>query len=360
MVEVQRKIIHVDMDAFYASVEQRDDPKLRGKPVVVGGSPNSRGVVCAASYEAREFGVRSALPASQAYRLCPHAVFLRPRFEVYSAISRQIREIFARYTDLVEPLSLDEAFLDVTRNHRGIPSATEIAQQIRRAIKQKTRLTASAGIAPNKFLAKVASDVNKPDGFLVIKPAEVAAFLETLPIRRIPGIGKVTELRCHELGIRVCGDFLPYEESELIAQFGRAGSWFFEMARGRDSRPVEPSRVRKSCGVEETFERDLNDLGHIHQELEPIAEELHSRLRKHDTKGRRVVLKLKYADFQVVTRSKTLPEPVAEKERLLAIAHQLLQATEAGERPVRLLGLSVSQLERDDLPRQLRLPFPDP
>ena len=353
-----RKILHVDMDAFYAAVEQRDRPELRGKPVIVGGPPRSRGVVCTASYEAREFGVHSAMPSSQAYRKCPNAIFVPPDFSKYTTVSKQIREVFHEVTDLVEPLSLDEAFLDVTSNKLDEPSATRVAEEVRRRIEARTQLTASAGVAPNKFLAKVASDMNKPDGLTVIAPGMIEDFLRDLPVRKIPGIGKVTERHCGDQGIRVCSDFLRFEEVELIRVFGKAGRWFFHLARGHDPRPVVADRVRKSASVEDTYPRDLATRKEALEELERLADLLEGRLLRSDTRGRTVTLKVKYGDFRLVTRSRTLELPVQTRDGLMTEVRELLDQTEVGKEPVRLLGIGVSNLVGEAGEEQLYLPFP--
>lgn len=352
-----RKIIHVDMDAFYASVEQRDRPELRGKPVVVGGPPQSRGVVCTASYEARKFGVHSAMPCAQAYRLCPEAVFVMPDFSKYSEVSERIHEIFREYTERVEPLSLDEAFLDVTENRIGEVSATRVAERIRADIRAATGLTASAGVAPNKFLAKVASDLKKPDGLAVIRPERVEEFLRDLPVRKVPGIGKVTEEACHRHGIRTCSDFLRHTEEQLVAWFGSSGPWFLQLARGIDPRPVVTDWVRKSCGIEDTFARDLTTTGAALAELERLAKGLEARLGSEPARGRTITLKVKYADFRQITRSRSLDHRTRDAGLILEVARELLAGTEVGRRPVRLLGLSVSNLDTEILAEQLFFPF---
>ena len=352
---MSRKILHVDMDAFYASVEQRDRPELRGRPVVVGGSPASRGVVAAASYEARAFGVRSAMPCAQAYRRCPAAVFVRPDFAKYRAVSDQIHAVFHQVTDLVEPLSLDEAYLDVTTNHWGEPSATRVAQRIRAEIRAATGLTASAGVAPTKFLAKVASDLDKPDGLVVIPPERVAAVLRDLPVRRIPGVGGKTEARLLNHGIRTCGDVLAADPDELASWLGSYGDHLRRLAEGVDPRPVVASRERKSVSVEDTFAQDLTTRAEALAQLDDLAQRLAERLASAQARGRTVVLKVKYADFQQITRSRTLAQPVADADALLAAADRLLDQTEVGERPVRLLGIGVGQLAKAD-PQRL-LPF---
>src|SRR5210317_2501448 len=289
-----RKIIHIDMDAFYASVEQRDRPELKGKPVIVGGDPQSRGVVAACSYAAREFGIHSAMASSTAYRLCPDAVFIRPRFDVYRAVSSQIREIFCEYTELVEPLSLDEAFLDVTENYMNMASATLIAREIKKKIFNRTgKLTASAGVSFNKFIAKVASDINKPDGITVITPDMADEFIDRLPIRKFFGVGKVTEEKMLNIGIKTGADLKRYKKEQLIQIFGKSGNYFYDIAHGLDDRPVEPNRIRKSIGKETTFPEDIDDTNQMVEILENIADRLENSLIKHEAKGRTITLKIK-------------------------------------------------------------------
>jgi DNA polymerase-4 len=316
-----RKIVHIDMDAFYASVEQRDDPRLRGRPVVVAWKGN-RSVVCAASYEARVFGVRSAMPAVRAERLCPDAVFVPPDFVRYRAVSRSTREIFARHTDLIEPLSLDEAYLDVTENKTGLATATRVARAIREQIREELNLTASAGVAPNKFLAKIASDWRKPDGLFVIQPEEVEDFLTPLPVGRIPGVGKVTERRLAELGIRTVGDLRSVERSILEDQFGRYGFRLYELARGIDGSAVVADRPTKSISAEDTLERDV-----ALEDTEPIirrmAEKVWTASRRESRIARTVVLKLKTSEFSILTRSFTPREPPSSCEELTEIALSL-------------------------------------
>ncbi|MFH0945357.1 MAG: DNA polymerase IV [Planctomycetota bacterium] len=352
-----RKVIHVDMDAFFAAVEQRDRPELRGKPVIVGGSPHGRGVVSTASYEARRFGVHSAMPCSRAFRLCPQGIFLRPRFEAYRAVSDVVRAIFHDHTDLVEPVSLDEAYLDVTRNRHEIPSATGVAERIRREIFEQTSLTASAGVGPNKFIAKVASDMNKPDGLTVVPPGQVREFLEHLPVKKIPGIGPVTGRRCEEFGIRSCGDFLRFDETELQRLFGKSGRHFLLLARGLDPRPVVADSERKSVSIEDTFPEDLKSLDDALVALDKLANGLEGRLEKHGFSGRTVVLKVKYGDFRQITRQRSLGIAVRSRKSLLATAMELLPETEVGRRPVRLLGLGVSHLLDDREARQQLFSF---
>ena len=357
-----RKIIHIDMDAFYASVEQRDNHELKGKPVIVGGDPQSRGVVAACSYEARKFGIHSAMACATAYKRCPHAVFIRPRFDVYKSVSRLIREVFLDYTDLMEPLSLDEAFLDVTQNKKGISSATQIAQQIRRQIFQKTDgLTASAGVSFNKFLAKVASDVNKPNGITVITPDQAPSFIDQLPIRKFFGVGKVTEERMLNLGIKTGADLKKFSYDYLVNYFGKVGSYYYQIAHGRDDRPVQPDRERKSYGKETTLDTDIDDTIQMMDILDGIARRVFEGLRREDRRGLTLTLKVKYHDFQSVTRSVTFPEPICDIDMIMENVKRLLANTEAGKKKVRLLGISVSnflgvQKETDGWV-QLPLPF---
>ena len=336
-----RKIIHVDMDAFYASVEQHDDPQLRGKPVIVAWKGN-RSVVCAASYEARAFGVRSAMPTVRAERLCPAAVFIAPDFTRYRAVSKSVREIFKRHTDLIEPLSLDEAYLDVTENKTGLPTATLVARTIRQQIRQELNLTASAGVAPNKFLAKLASDWKKPDGLFVIQPEEVDAFLLLLPVGRIPGVGKVTEEKLTRLGIRTVGELRNLERARLEDEFGRYGARLYELARGIDENPVVPDRPTKSISVEDTFPEDVL-LAATEQTIRRLAERLWSALRKESRVPRTVVLKLKTKEFKILTRSYTTAGPPSSCEELTEIALKLRERVElaSGQR-YRLVGVGLS------------------
>jgi len=354
-----RKIIHVDMDAFYASVEQRDNPALRGRPVIVGGAPDRRGVVAACSYEARKYGIHSAMPSSRAIRLCPHAVFVPVRFQVYRETSRRIQDIFFLYTDLVEPLSLDEAYLDVTENKKSIPSATEVARLIREDIKKATGLTASAGVSFNKFLAKIASNLNKPDGMAVITPDKAAAFLDRLPIGKFHGIGKATEKKMIEMGIHTGADLKAAGKERLIKRFGKLGAHYYEMAWGRDDRPVRPDRIRKSLGKETTLHRDIDDRTGMLRILGDLATELEDSLKKRKLAGRTVTLKVRYADFTLITRSITLGKNVCRAEEIMEQAPSLLDKTEAGKRKVRLLGITVSgfQQEEERTCVQLALPF---
>ncbi len=343
-----RKIIHVDMDAFYASVEQRDDSQLRGKPVVVAWKGN-RSVVCAASYEARRFGVRSAMPAVRAERLCPEAVFVPPDFVRYRAVSRLVREIFKRHTDLVEPLSLDEAYLDVTENKTGLPTATRVASAIREQIRQELNLTASAGVASNKFLAKIASDWRKPDGLFVIQPAEVDTFLEPLPVGRLPGVGKVTGEKLGELGIKTVSDLRGLDLPTLEGQFGRYGLRLFELARGIDNSEVVPDRPVKSMSAEDTFEHDVL-LAETEPMVRQLAEKVWSASRKESRIARTVVLKLKTSEFNILTRSHTPDSPPCSCEELTSIALSLRERVDASpQQRFRLVGVGLSNFREPDI-----------
>jgi DNA polymerase IV len=336
-----RKIIHVDMDAFYASVEQRDDLQLRGKPVIVAWKSN-RSVVCAASYEARAHGVRSAMPAVRAQRLCPDGIFVPPDFPRYRAVSKNVHEIFKRHTDLIEPLSLDEAYLDVTGNKTGLPTATLVARMIREQIRQELNLTASAGVAPNKFLAKLASDWRKPDGLFVIQPEEVDAFLLPLPVGRLPGVGKVTEEKLAKLRIKSVSDLRSLELSELDRLFGRFGVRLYELARGRDESPVVPDRPTQSISVEDTFEHDVK-LSETEPMIRRLAGKLWSASRKEPRIGRTVVLKLKTSEFKILTRSYTPGSPPSSCEELTEIALELRERVDLDPRQrYRLVGVGLS------------------
>jgi DNA polymerase IV len=337
----RRKIIHVDMDAFYASVEQRDDPQLRGRPVVVAWR-GKRSVVCAASYEARKFGVRSAMPAVQAERLCPSAVFVPPDFPRYRAVSRSVREIFLRHTDLVEPLSLDEAYLDVTKNKSDLPSATEVARTIREQIRRELNLTASAGVAPNKFLAKIASDWRKPDGLFVIKPAEVSDFLIPLPVERLPGVGNVTARRLAEIKVRTVGDIRNLDVSFLQQKFGRYGVRLYELARGIDSSPVEPNRPTQSISAEDTLENDVL-LSETESTIRRLAEKVWLSSRKETRTPHTVVLKLKTAEFNILTRSHTPALPPSSCNEVTTIVLSLLERVNLrSDQKYRLVGVGLA------------------
>ncbi len=351
-----RKIIHIDMDAFYASVEQRDDPSLRGRPLAVGGS-RERGVVAAASYEARVFGVRSAMPSVTARRLCPDLVFVRPRFEVYKAASAEIHAVFAEHTDLIEPLSLDEAYLDVTQNKHGLSSATEVAKAIRATILARTGLVASAGVSYNKFLAKVASDHRKPDALFVITPAMGPAFVEELPIGRFRGVGPATEAKMKRLGIHTGADLKRHSLDALTAAFGSAGPYYHGVARGTDERPVRAHRERKSLGAENTFADDSDAYGVLAERLAPILDKVWQGAVGKGLSGRTVTLKLKFADFVRITRARSLTHPVPDREALGAIGLGLLRDCFPLRRPVRLLGIALSGFLQGAVepPRQLGL-----
>lgn len=341
----QRKIIHIDMDAFYASVEQCDYPEYRGQPIAVGGLPEKRGVVATASYEARRYGIHSAMSSYRALKLCPNLIFVRPRFEAYKAVSLQIRRIFADYTDLIEPLSLDEAYMDVTVNKPNIPSATLIAREIKARIREETGLTASAGVSYNKFLAKVASDLNKPDGLTVITPQQAESFIEQLPIGKFYGIGKKTEPRLKAMGIHTGADLKALSEETMEQLFGRSAPFYYNMVRGVDHREVETSWTRKSVGAENTFEHDLEDPEEMLEALRPLVQEVLDWMHSHETYGRTLTLKVKYADFQQVTRSRTVDAPLKTLDAMLDLVAQLLATTEAGTRKVRLLGVSMAKLD---------------
>jgi len=358
-MNTSRKIIHIDMDAFFASVEQRDFPELRGKPIAVGGG-GMRGVVAAASYEARKFGVRSAMPSVTAKRLCPALIFVRHRFEVYQEVSGQIRDIFYSYTDLVEPLSLDEAFLDVTQPRQGPPSATLIAEAIRAEIFAVTQLTASAGVSYCKFLAKVASDINKPNGLKVILPAEALDFLAALPIRKFHGIGQVTAAKMERMGIRTGSDLRERPEIELVQRFGKVGRYYYRIVRGEDNRPVNPNRIRKSIGAERTYSEDISTQAAMQEKLAYLVEKVFEYMDRAENFGRTVTLKMKTPDFQITTRSRTFASEIRQQDKLLALVFALLDENFAEIGAVRLLGVSVSNLEKEQdwQGLQLELEFP--
>ena len=340
-----RKIIHVDMDAFFASVEQLDNPDLKGKPIAVGGS-EARGVVAAASYEARKFGVKSAMSGVLAKQKCPDLIFVKPNFSRYKEISHQIREIFYDYTDLVEPLSLDEAYLDVTENKVGNPSASLIAQEIRNRIFNELNLTASAGISINKFIAKVASDINKPNGQKTINPEEVISFLENLPVNQFYGVGKVTASKMYNLGIFTGNDLKQKSLEELANLFGKSGAHYYNIVRGIHNSEVKPDRIRKSVGAETTFFENISSEIFMIQKLEKIADELEKRMKKSDTKGKTVTLKIKYSDFTLQTRSKTIDEFIQQKKEFFPIVKELLYQ-EKLKNSVRLLGISFANLNTE-------------
>lgn len=344
-----RKIIHVDMDAFFASVEQRDDPGLRGQPVAVGGSAK-RGVVAAASYEARAFGVRSAMPSVTASRRCPSLIFVPPRFEVYRAVSGQIREIFSRHSDLIEPLSLDEAYLDVTRDKQKIGSAIRVAQLIRSEILEETGLTASAGVSYNKFIAKLASDQNKPNGIFVVRPDEGAEFVASLPVRRFHGVGPKTAERMGRLGIHVGADLRDKTMDFMREHFGKSAEYLYHAARGVDQRAVRPDRIRKSVGRERTFREDLSTDQALQEALEEVIDSVWQRVEKNEVAGRTVTLKVKYADFRQITRSKSCEQSIADKEQFGDVARELLAQVLPVPQGVRLLGLTLSGLGSPEAP----------
>ncbi len=358
-----RKIIHIDMDAFYASVEQMDNPDLLGKPVAVGGD-SKRGVIAAASYEARKFGVRSAMPSVTAKRLCPDLIFVKPRFERYKELSLKIREIFYEYTDLVEPLSLDEAFLDVTENKKNISSATRLAKEIRNRIFVEVGLKASAGISINKFTAKIASDINKPNGQKTILPEDVLTFLEELPVHKFFGIGKVTAQKMNSLGIFHGKDLKKQSIEFLERNFGKSGKHFYQIVRGIQHSEVKPNRIRKSIAAERTFSNDLHTKEEILSKLESIAEELERRIKKSDVKGKTITVKIKHNDFTIQSRSKTTESWHENKKHIFETVTELINQSKI-EKPVRLLGISMGKLNTEeknletDIAIQLKIDFPD-
>ena len=340
-----RKIIHVDMDAFFASVEQRDNPSLQSKAVIVGGQPGSRGVVAACSYEARKFGVHSAMPSSRAAKLCPEAIFVKPNFNAYKEASTLIHDVFKRYTAHIEPLSLDEAYLDVSEAAEKIGSATAVAIEIKKEIKEAVNLTASAGVSYNKFLAKIASDMDKPDGIYVIRPENAEAFIEQLEIRKFFGVGKVTEKKMHGLNIYTGADLKKLTKFELQASFGKSGNYYYNIARGIDDRPVKADRTRKSVGSETTFAENVLDKKQIWKTLQSLVTKVESTLVMKKMTARTLTLKVKYANFEQITRRKTLELVFVNKEEILQMLPELLHKTEVGHRPIRLIGVSVSSLE---------------
>lgn len=350
-----RKILHIDMDAFYASVEQRDFPQYRGRPLVVGGRPEQRGAVAAASYEARQYGIHSAMPARIAQQRCPELIFARPRFDVYKEVSGQIRDIFHRYTDLVEPLSLDEAYLDVTTNALEEPSAVVLARRIKADIQATTELTASAGVSVNKFLAKMASGQNKPDGLTLILPDQAIAFVAALPIEKFHGIGQVTARKMHALGIATGADLQPWAEADLVQHFGKAGHFYYSVARGQDDRPVNPNRIRKSIGAERSFSPDLTNLADMAAALERVTNEVISRLQEQNRRGHTLTLKVKYANYRQITRSRTFVTAIGPESPLFPWAEEMLLAHLDRDRPVRLLGLTLSNLAPTSEPDYVQL-----
>jgi DNA polymerase-4 len=356
-----RRILHIDMDAFYASVEQRDNPSLRGKPVAVGGDPTVRGVVAAASYEARTFGVRSAIPMSRAVRLCPSLVIVRPDFHKYRAISQQIFDLYREVTPLVEPLSLDEAYLDVTDNHWNESLGVNVARRLKAQIKEATGLTASAGVAPNKFLAKIASGWKKPDGLTVVAPERVERFLQGLPVDALWGVGPVTAARLREHGIEKLTDVRAKPAADLEAIVGSLAPWLIDLAHGRDDRAVEPNRPSKSAGSEETYASDLVAMEEIRREIDTMARDIAGWLARKQTTARTVTIKVRYSDFTTITRSHSTTDATADPDNIASRALKLLDKTEAGHRPVRLLGVSVhnfgNESDADSAETAGRLPF---
>ena len=340
------------MDAFYASVEQRDNPGYKGKPIVVGGSPQGRGgVVAAASYEARKFGIHSAMPSKKALELCPEVIFIYPRFSAYKEVSGRIREIFKRYTDLIEPLSLDEAFLDVTEDKQGIGSAIEIATRIRQAIYTELQLTASAGISINKFVAKIATDLKKPNGQTFIGPSQIESFMEKLPVEKFFGVGKVTAGKMKAMGLHTGADLKKLTEQQLMKHFGKSGRFFYKIVRGIDERPVQPDREAKSVSAEDTFAHDLTTPEEMYEALETISEIVVNRLQRLSLKGRTVTLKIKYHDFKQITRSQSFDKAVITVEALTETAKQLLAGTDLTDKKIRLLGVGISNFEGIAIPR---------
>lgn len=343
---MQRKIIHIDMDAFYASVEQRDFPEYRGKPLVVGGLPEGRGgVVATASYEARQFGIRSAMSSKMAQRLCPEAIFVLPRFEAYKAVSRHIREIFRRYTDLIEPLSLDEAYLDVTEDKLGIGSALDIAGLIKKAIHEELQLTASAGVSINKFVAKIASDMNKPDGLTFIGPSKIEAFMEALPVEKFFGVGKVTATKMKAMGLFTGKDLKQLPEKLMIQHFGKTGKFYYQIVRGIDNRAVQSERATKSVSVEDTYQEDLCSKDAMLPELQVLSERLMTRLQRSGLKGRTVTVKFKFHDFKMITRSQSGSQLIEDTTRLLQMVRTILEQAPLDDKRIRLLGVGISNFE---------------
>jgi len=355
-----RKIIHVDMDAFYASVEQRDNPELRGRPVVVGGKPESRGVVASASYEARRFGIRSAISSAKAYRLCPEVVFVSPDFQKYRRASQKIREIFHEVSELVEPLSLDEAYLDVTQNKLGEPLAGKLARRIKNRIREELNLTASAGVGPNKFLAKIASDLKKPDGLVIITPEMALDFIATLPVEKLWSVGPATAKKLQQLGIWTAGELRRADARMIEREMGKHGVFLHGLAHGVDEREVDPNQESRSCGSETTFERDILDVERLIDYVEELSGEVAGELRKMGRPGRTVTLKLRYKDFTTITRSKTIERFTDDAVLIARTAVKLLREhTEAGNIPARLIGISVSSLRNENEPEQLWLDLPE-
>ncbi|MBI1870038.1 MAG: DNA polymerase IV [Chlamydiae bacterium] len=343
-----RAIIHIDMDAYYASVEAKDHPELKGKSIIVGGNPQGRGVVCSASYEARKFGVRSAMSSAQAARICPQAIFISPHFERYEEISNQIMNIFQKYTPLVEPLSLDEAYLDVTQSPRLKTTVTDLAKEIKSEIVSQTGLTASAGVGPNKFIAKIASDYKKPNGLTVVKPKEVISFITPLPIRKMWGVGEVTERHFKSLGIQTIGQLRKFPIKKWVNEFGKSGYFFYQLSHGQDNRLVEAQTEYKSIGQETTFERDTLDMKFMKEILFELCQTVSERLSQDTIKAHTITLKVKYYDFKSITRSKTLPTSIHKAHDIMNVIQVLLPKTEAGQKEIRLLGVSLSSFDPKD------------
>ncbi|MEM7351109.1 MAG: DNA polymerase IV [Acidobacteriota bacterium] len=351
-----RRILHCDMDCFYAAVHMRDDPSLRGRPVVIGGNPNGRGVVAAASYEARQFGIRSAMPAAQAVRRCPHAVFLKPEFPRYQEESQAIFAIFRQLTPLVQPASLDEAYLDVSDHLEPFGSATAVAQEIRRRVQQERNLTVSVGVGPNRLIAKIASDFDKPDGLTIVKPQRVREFLDPLPVRRLHGVGPATEKALHEMDVKTIADLRAVELETLRRRFGRHGQGLYNYSRGIDQRPVRTDRERKSLGSERTYASNIQSLEEMDSQLEDLARRVAAGLERRDISARTITVKVRYPDFTTLTRSRSLEHPTASPAHIAATAMELLRLTEAETRSVRLLGVTGSGLSNgEDGPEQLDL-----
>ncbi|MGK6352291.1 DNA polymerase IV [Parapedobacter sp. DT-150] len=342
----QRKIIHIDMDAFYASVEQRDFPEYRGKPLIVGGLPEGRGgVVATASYEARKYGVRSAMPSKTAQRLCPDAIFVLPRFDAYKAASRQLGEIFRRFTDLIEPLSLDEAYLDVTHDKAGVGSAIDIAKQIKQAVRDELQLTASAGVSINKFVAKIASDMHKPDGLTFIGPSKIEAFMAQLPVEKFYGVGNVTATKMKSMGFHTGADLKRLSEAAMVQHFGKLGKFYYQIVRGIDRREVQPHRETKSVSVEDTYQQDLTTVDDMLVELARLTAKLAVRLQRAQLKGRTVTIKFKFHDFTIMTRSHSLPALINDEAALFQTVRSIIEKADLEDKKVRLLGVGVSNFE---------------
>ena len=337
-----RKIIHIDMDAFFASVEQRDNPAYRGRPLIVGGSPSSRGVVCSASYEARKFGIRSAMSTAKAYALCPDAIFVPVRMDAYREVSQTVMQIFSDYSDLVEAVSIDEAYLDVTTNKKNLVFARDVARALRADIKSQTGLTASAGVAPSKFLAKLASDMNKPDGITIIAPDMIEKLLESMPVRKLPGVGPATEEKLKTIGIQTTKDLRSLDRESFVKRFGKYGVRLLDFAHGLDDRPVRSDRIRKSIGVERTFSIDVRSKEDIISNLKMLSEKLSERLN--DRMGRTLTLKVKFSNFQIITRSKSYEQVIKADSNIFEEAEKLFYCSVNDHIPIRLLGLSISSL----------------